>query len=64
MKLSCRLPYNELCLQVPEGKFRQGLCRILATLFDIMSSYYEMMVWHQTSEVRYEEETNVMRVGV
>ncbi|XP_015951750.1 uncharacterized protein LOC107476449 isoform X1 [Arachis duranensis] len=38
-----RLTYSDLCLQIPESKFRQCLLRTLAVLFDIMRSYHEIM---------------------
>lgn len=50
--LFCRLPYRDLCLQLPEAKFRQFLCKTLEVLFDLMCSYYTMMTWHQQPEVR------------
>ncbi|XP_004506085.1 uncharacterized protein [Cicer arietinum] len=38
-----RLTYSDLCLQIPDPKFRQCLLRTLAVLFDLMCSYYEIM---------------------
>ncbi|XP_027345196.1 syndetin isoform X2 [Abrus precatorius] len=38
-----RLTYSDLCLQIPESKFRQCLLRTLAVLFDLMCSYHEIM---------------------
>eukprot|EP00249_Psilotum_nudum_P022392 c28500_g1_i1 orf=1413-4874(+) len=40
-----RLPYNDLCLQLPEPKFRLCLHKTLEVLFDLMCSYYAMMSW-------------------
>ncbi|XP_017227755.1 uncharacterized protein LOC108192412 isoform X2 [Daucus carota subsp. sativus] len=40
---SCRLTYSDLCLQIPELKFRQCLLETLAVLFDLMCSYYAIM---------------------
>ncbi|MED6206015.1 hypothetical protein PIB30_023084 [Stylosanthes scabra] len=37
-----RLTYSDLCLKIPEPKFRQCLLRTLAVLFDIMRSYHEI----------------------
>lgn len=41
----CRLPYNDLCVQLPESKFRQCLHKTLEVLFDLMCSYFSMMSW-------------------
>ncbi|XP_057456042.1 uncharacterized protein LOC130747201 isoform X2 [Lotus japonicus] len=38
-----RFTYSDLCLQIPESKFRQCLLRTLAVLFDLMCSYHEIM---------------------
>ncbi|KAK7262226.1 hypothetical protein RJT34_29789 [Clitoria ternatea] len=38
-----RLTYSDLCLQIPEPKFRHCLLRTLAVLFDLMCSYHEIM---------------------
>ncbi|TKY67135.1 Syndetin protein [Spatholobus suberectus] len=38
-----RLTYSDLCLQIPDSKFRQCLLRTLAVLFDLMCSYHEIM---------------------
>ncbi|KAJ6365732.1 hypothetical protein OIU76_030493 [Salix suchowensis] len=38
-----RLTYSDLCLQIPESKFRQCLLRTLAVLFRLISSYHEIM---------------------
>ncbi|QHN95125.1 Syndetin [Arachis hypogaea] len=38
-----RLTYSDLCLHIPESKFRQCLLRTLAILFEIMCSYHEIM---------------------
>ncbi|XVE79350.1 hypothetical protein DITRI_Ditri14bG0051100 [Diplodiscus trichospermus] len=38
-----RLTYSDLCLQIPESKFRQCLLRTLAVLFKLMCSYHEIM---------------------
>ncbi|XP_050238888.1 uncharacterized protein LOC126688282 isoform X2 [Mercurialis annua] len=39
-----RLTYSDLCLQIPESKFRQCLLRTLAVLFRLMCSYHEIMI--------------------
>ncbi|CAI8616302.1 unnamed protein product [Vicia faba] len=41
--LISRLTYSDLCLQIPDSKFRQCLLRTLAVLFDLMCSYHEIM---------------------
>lgn len=38
-----RLTYSDLCLRIPESKFRQCLLTTLAVLFRLMCSYYEIM---------------------
>ncbi|KAM1116020.1 hypothetical protein TB2_006485 [Malus domestica] len=38
-----RLTYSDLCLQIPEPKFRQCLLNTLAILFKLMCSYHEIM---------------------
>ncbi|XWS28656.1 hypothetical protein CRYUN_Cryun25bG0089600 [Craigia yunnanensis] len=38
-----RLTYSDLCLQIPESKFRQCLLRTLAVLYKLMCSYHEIM---------------------
>ncbi|KAF5194478.1 Syndetin [Thalictrum thalictroides] len=38
-----RLTYSDLCLQIPEAKFRQCLLRVLGVLFKLMCSYYAIM---------------------
>ncbi|KAG0616902.1 hypothetical protein M758_5G150000 [Ceratodon purpureus] len=45
-----RLPYRDLCMQLPEAKFRQFLCKTLEVLFELMCSYHTMMTWHQKPE--------------
>ncbi|XVF69047.1 hypothetical protein PTKIN_Ptkin11bG0050000 [Pterospermum kingtungense] len=40
-----RLTYSDLCLQIPESKFRQCLLRTLAVLFNLMCSYHEIMAF-------------------
>ncbi|KAI4334310.1 hypothetical protein L6164_019021 [Bauhinia variegata] len=42
-----RLTYSDLCLQIPESKFRQCLLRTLAFLFDLLCSYHEIMDFQQ-----------------
>jgi hypothetical protein len=49
--LQCRLPYRDLCLQLPEAKFRQFLSKTLEVLFDLMGSYHTLMTWQKHSEV-------------
>ncbi|KAB1224098.1 hypothetical protein CJ030_MR2G021730 [Morella rubra] len=38
-----RLTYSDLCLRIPESKFRQCLSTTLAVLFRLMCSYYQIM---------------------
>ncbi|XP_031262560.1 syndetin-like [Pistacia vera] len=38
-----RLTYSDLCLRIPESKFRQCLLKTLAVLFKLMCSYHEIM---------------------
>ncbi|XP_048324974.1 uncharacterized protein LOC107410549 isoform X2 [Ziziphus jujuba] len=38
-----RLTYSDLCLRIPESKFRHCLLRTLDILFRLMCSYYEIM---------------------
>ncbi|XP_077225911.1 coiled-coil protein isoform X2 [Tasmannia lanceolata] len=38
-----RLTYSDLCLQIPESKFRQCLLKTLGILFKLMCSYYAIM---------------------
>ncbi|CAM6053746.1 unnamed protein product [Sphagnum tenellum] len=47
-----RLPYRDLCLQLPEAKFRQFLSKTLEVLFDLMGSYHTLMTWQKHSEHR------------
>ncbi|KAJ7561332.1 hypothetical protein O6H91_03G024200 [Diphasiastrum complanatum] len=44
-KKKTRLPYNDLCLQLPESKFKSCLYNMLEVLYDILCSYYAMMTW-------------------
>ncbi|XP_010666007.2 uncharacterized protein LOC104883225 [Beta vulgaris subsp. vulgaris] len=47
---SSRLTYSDLCLQLPESKFRQCLLRTLAVLFRLMCSYYAIMSFQPENE--------------
>ncbi|XP_038979589.1 syndetin-like isoform X2 [Phoenix dactylifera] len=38
-----RFTYSDLCVQIPESKFRQCLLKTLDTLFKLMCSYYSIM---------------------
>ncbi|KAL4191048.1 hypothetical protein AMTRI_Chr07g78870 [Amborella trichopoda] len=40
-----RHTYSDLCLQIPESKFRQCLLRTLEVLFNLMCSYYDIMAF-------------------
>ncbi|XVF19818.1 hypothetical protein REPUB_Repub11eG0143500 [Reevesia pubescens] len=46
-----RLTYSDLCLQMPESKFRQCLLRTLAVLFKMMCSYHEIMGFQLENKV-------------
>lgn len=46
-----RLTYSDLCIQIPESKFRQCLLATLATLFKLMSSYYAIMSFQPDDKV-------------
>ncbi|KAF9684812.1 hypothetical protein SADUNF_Sadunf04G0157500 [Salix dunnii] len=46
-----RLTYSDLCLQIPESKFRQCLLRTLAVLFRLISSYHEIMSFQLENKV-------------
>ncbi|KAA3489706.1 coiled-coil domain-containing protein 132 isoform X1 [Gossypium australe] len=46
-----RFTYSDLCLQIPESKFRQCLLRTLAVLFKIMCSYHEIMGFQLENKV-------------
>ncbi|EOY33645.1 C-terminal isoform 3 [Theobroma cacao] len=48
---SSRLTYSDLCLQIPESKFRQCLLRTLAVLFKLMCSYHEIMGFQLENKV-------------
>lgn len=52
-KSTSRLTYSDLCLQIPESKFRQCLLETLAVLFDLMCSYYAIMSF----QPEYEDST-------
>ncbi|KNA17398.1 hypothetical protein SOVF_080160 isoform A [Spinacia oleracea] len=47
---SSRLTYSDLCLQIPESKFRQCLLRTLAVLFRLMCSYNAIMSFRPENE--------------
>ncbi|KAE8688712.1 C-terminal isoform 2 [Hibiscus syriacus] len=46
-----RLTYSDLCLQIPESKFRQCFLRTLAVLFKLMCSYHEIMAFQPENKV-------------
>ncbi|KAJ4970113.1 hypothetical protein NE237_003212 [Protea cynaroides] len=41
-----RLTYSDLCLQIPESRFRQCLLGTLGVLFKLTCSYYSIMSFH------------------
>ncbi|XP_010557376.1 PREDICTED: syndetin-like isoform X1 [Tarenaya hassleriana] len=46
-----RHTYSDLCLQIPEPKFRQCLLRTLAVLFQLICSYHEIMCFKPEKKV-------------
>ena len=48
-----RLTYSDLCLRIPDSKFRQCLLRTLAVLFDLMCSYHEIMEFQLERKVNF-----------
>ncbi|WCJ41648.1 Syndetin [Euphorbia peplus] len=59
-----RLTYSDLCLQIPESKFRQCLLRTLAVLFRLMCSYHEIMIFQQENKDWVSEtSTSLIRKG-
>ncbi|GAV72103.1 DUF2451 domain-containing protein/DUF2450 domain-containing protein [Cephalotus follicularis] len=50
-----RLTYSDLCLQIPESKFRQCLLRTLAVLFKLMCAYYEIMSFQPENSIDISE---------
>ncbi|XP_039024149.1 syndetin-like isoform X1 [Hibiscus syriacus] len=46
-----RLTCSDLCLQIPESKFRQCFLRTLAVLFKLMCSYHEIMAFQPENKV-------------
>lgn len=51
LQISSRLTYSDLCLQIPESKFRHCLLRTLAVLFTLMGSYYSIMSFKPEEKV-------------
>lgn len=49
-----RLTYSDLCLQIPEPKFRQCLLNTLAILFKLMCSYHEIMGFQLGNKVHFD----------
>ncbi|XP_065003491.1 uncharacterized protein LOC103971873 isoform X5 [Musa acuminata AAA Group] len=47
-----RLTYSDLCIQIPESRFRQCLLRTLDVLFRLMCSYYSIMSFQPEEKVR------------
>ncbi|KAL1161262.1 hypothetical protein V6Z11_A07G121900 [Gossypium hirsutum] len=45
-----RLTYSDLCLQIPESKFRQCLLKTLAVLFKLICSYHEITSFQLENE--------------
>lgn len=72
-KLRIRLTYSDLCLQIPESRFRQCLLQTLDILFKLMCSYYAIMSFQtkrddlesQSSSLKQKEsETSSLEVGL
>lgn len=42
-----RLPYNELCWQLPSVLIKSCIMKVLEVLFNIMESHEKMIVWHK-----------------
>lgn len=52
MQSTCsRLTYSDLCIRIPESKFRQCLLATLAVLFKLMCSYYAIMSFQLENQV-------------
>lgn len=56
---SSRLTYSDLCLRIPESKFRLCLLKTLAGLFRLMSSYYAIMSFQLENKVLACQTSNV-----
>ncbi|GAB2263044.1 hypothetical protein Droror1_Dr00004041 [Drosera rotundifolia] len=52
MQNSSRLTYSDLCLRIPESKFRQCLLKTLAALFRLMCSYSAIMSFEPDSKMQ------------
>lgn len=48
---STRFTYSDLCLRIPESKFRQCLLKTLSVLFKLMCSYYAIMSFQLENKV-------------
>ncbi|KAL3530480.1 hypothetical protein ACH5RR_009802, partial [Cinchona calisaya] len=48
---SSRLTYSDLCIQIPESKFRECLLATLAVLFKLMCSYYAVLSFQLEQKV-------------
>ncbi|KAK1267369.1 hypothetical protein QJS04_geneDACA000243 [Acorus gramineus] len=47
-----RLTYSDLCVQIPESKFRYSLLKTLDVLFKMMTSFYLIMSFQQKENVK------------
>ncbi|OAY38115.1 syndetin [Manihot esculenta] len=58
-KQNSRLTYSDLCIQIPDSKFRQCLLRTLAVLFRLMCSYHEIMIFQLENKVWASQKSNM-----
>ncbi|XP_057956022.1 uncharacterized protein LOC131149520 isoform X5 [Malania oleifera] len=58
-----RLTYSDLCLRIPESKFRQCLLRTLGVLFRLMSSYCAIMVFQPENKISFCEASSIKKVS-
>ncbi|XP_023537423.1 syndetin-like [Cucurbita pepo subsp. pepo] len=54
-----RLTYSDLCLRIPESKFRQCLLKTLAVLFTLMCSYYQILSFQLDTKDSVQESPNM-----
>ncbi|GMH12147.1 hypothetical protein Nepgr_013988 [Nepenthes gracilis] len=59
--LQNRLTYSDLCLQIPESKFRQCLLSTLAVLFKLMCSYYAIMSFQLENKVSAHQAQDIIK---
>ncbi|KAL5765646.1 hypothetical protein ACOSP7_016263 [Xanthoceras sorbifolium] len=54
-----RLTYSDLCLRIPEPKFRECLLKTLAVLFKLMCSYHEIMSFQLENKISLCQTSNM-----